>query len=81
MNKKFWYKNLKSKLSCIYCGFNHPAAIDLHHRDSTDKVGNVSELFWKKGIKFLINEVKKCDPVCSNCHRKITLKKMVMDAV
>lgn len=72
MNKICWYKEFKSNLSCIYCGFKHPAAIDLHHRNSKDKIGNVSELLWKKGIEFIMNEVKKCEPVCSNCHRKIT---------
>lgn len=72
MNRKLWYKEFKSKLSCIYCGFKHPAAIDLHHRDSKNKIGNVSCLLWRKGKEFLLDEIKKCDPVCSNCHRKIT---------
>ena len=72
MNKKLWYKEYKSKLSCIYCGFKHPAAIDLHHRDFKNKSGNVSELLWRRGLSFVKKEIEKCDPVCSNCHRKIT---------
>lgn len=72
MNRKLWYKEFKSKLSCVYCGFSHPAAIDLHHRDSNNKIGNVSCLMWRRGLKFVIKEIEKCDPVCSNCHRKIT---------
>ena len=64
-----WYYEYKSKLSCIVCGFSHPAALDFHHRDKTQKDFDPSRMrSYTNKKKFLI-EIEKCDVLCSNCHR------------
>lgn len=71
-NKKRYraeWTQFKSNLQCSHCGFSHPAAIDFHHviRDK-----------GKQSVNFLVSqgryaaakeEIKKCIPLCSNCHR------------
>ena len=64
-----WYYEYKSTLSCIQCGFSHPAAIDFHHRDKMDKEFNPSKMRDYTNKKRFLKEIEKCDVLCSNCHR------------
>lgn len=62
--------------TCSICGYNKCfAAIDFHHNDPKLKTFNIGFIFWrpfdeKYKQKFLV-EVKKCIPICSNCHREL----------
>lgn len=64
-------KYLGSK--CTECGYNKCiAALEFHHRDPNEKdysIGkaNANKLEWWE----LVEELDKCDLVCSNCHREI----------
>lgn len=54
------------------CGENHPACIEFHHEDRTQKEYSVSSMVcggWS--IKRILEEISKCTPMCSNCHRKL----------
>jgi hypothetical protein len=56
---------------CIKCGYNKSyKALDFHHRDSTQK-----DFDWRKlklrTWKSIVKELKKCDLLCSNCHREL----------
>jgi hypothetical protein len=67
-------QDLKSELGCRYCGENHPACLDFHHRDSSEKsytIGKKAGAVSRKSIEF---ELSKCDVVCANCHRKLHWK-------
>lgn len=67
-NRKEQYEQYKSGLSCSICGYDkHPKAIDLHHQDPSLKYKPVSKLIYS-AIK-LEEELKKCIPICANCHR------------
>ena len=65
-----WFNNYKATLSCIECGFDHPAALDFHHveRKKTNRKVNelVSDGHTKKRI---LEELAKCVVLCANCHR------------
>lgn len=65
-----WFREYKSKLKCERCGFQHPAAIDFHHKNREDKVSGVcymvTEGFCKETI---LAEIAKCEVLCANCHR------------
>lgn len=58
--------------ACQKCGYNKcRAALELHHRDKTEKLFNLS------GSKFrfrpwdeILIELDKCDLMCANCHRE-----------
>lgn len=69
---KEWFYDIKKQYSCIICGENHVACIDFHHRDPTKKLINIGNAFQHRyPKKIILEEIEKCDPLCSNCHRKL----------
>lgn len=57
---------------CNRCGFDHPAALQFHHKDPLQKSFNVTtkhlacpnKIPWEK----IVEEVNKCELLCANCH-------------
>lgn len=67
-----WYFNLKAKLKCCRCPESHSACLDFHHRNPKTKRFNIASAVWEGlSIPKILAEIKKCDVVCSNCHRKM----------
>jgi hypothetical protein len=67
-----WLGEYKSTLQCKECGISHPAVLQFHHRDRTEKSFNIADVSRNAGgIKQLMDEVKKCDVLCVNCHAKL----------
>ena len=69
--KQWFFDEVLSKVKCGICGENHPAVLDFHHRDPNEKEGSISAMvngFRPKAL--IMKEIKKCDVLCSNCHRK-----------
>ena len=64
-----WLKEYKQKLSCIKCGDKRYYLIDFHHKNPNEKEFNISDL-KKRSISAMLNEIEKCVPLCSNCHRE-----------
>jgi hypothetical protein len=63
-----WWQEFKSKLKCVRCGFSHPAALDFHHLYGKDKaIAQGRSEGW--GKKRVLEEINKCEVLCSNCHR------------
>ena len=88
--KKIYKKNLYDKVSnylneyklnkgCQECGYNEsPYALEFHHRDRQIKTKNVSNFrksSWTQ-LDQIVEEVKKCDILCSNCHKILTQKEI-----
>jgi hypothetical protein len=76
---KKWKHRLKEELvilaggKCIDCEKSYPPFVmDFHHRDPEDKLFTVNAGTRNKTKAF--EEVKKCDLLCSNCHRTRTHK-------
>ena len=65
--RKEWH-DFKAGLSCLFCGFSHPAAIDFHHPEPTGEK-KVSQYAAAGQWKRAYEEAKKCQPLCANCHR------------
>jgi len=60
------YKLLKG---CARCGYReHPRALEFHHRVPSEKEFTVST-HLSRSMKRIKTEVRKCDVLCSNCHR------------
>ena len=59
----------KCTLKCTKCGFSHPAALDFHHTDPTQKENLVSKLASNGCYVAAMEEVQKCVVLCANCHR------------
>lgn len=66
----------KSK-PCADCGVLYPYYVmDFDHRDGKDKVINLAHASRMTRPKIL-EEIAKCDVVCSNCHRERTYQRSV----
>lgn len=66
---------IKIKSKCIECNENHPAVLDFHHINEKEKKFTISQ--WKpkgKGLLQILKEIKKCEVLCANCHRKLYYK-------
>jgi len=63
---------MKSELKCEICGESHPACLDFHHKDSSQKLYELSRLCSRGvSIQSIKNEIEKCSVLCANCHRKL----------
>lgn len=63
------WQTYKSTMSCIWCGENrHHSIIDFHHVITQGKK-DVNRLIANGSLKQAMEEIKKCIPLCSNCHR------------
>jgi len=67
---KTWFQELKSQLSCVKCGENHPRCLDFHHiaeKNFLVSIGVTSGF----SIQKIKDEIALCEVLCANCHRKI----------
>jgi len=62
------------KLHSCKCGEDHIACLDFHHISDKKEI-NIADTI-KRGWPFtrILEEIKKCIIICSNCHRKIHYK-------
>ena len=67
-----YLQQIKTKARCKYCGENHPAVLQFHHRNPEEKEFDVSSFVYhqKGGLAKLEAEIAKCDILCANCHLK-----------
>lgn len=64
--------DIKSKSKCCKCGVNHPAVLDFHHRDPSQKDAELADMMKNKwSIERILIELAKCDVMCANCHRLV----------
>ena len=58
---------------CIQCGESDPRVLEFHHRGDKDKdVAYFVGGGWSVGR--IQEEIDKCDVLCANCHRKLTVE-------
>jgi len=61
---------------CMDCKETYPTYVmDFDHRDPSTKITKVSTLIFKGSLRQLLDEIKKCDVVCANCHKIRTHKR------
>lgn len=64
------YREWKSTLSCVKCGYSHPAAIDFHHVIKSPDNQRVTDLVRNGRFGAAKKEaLERCIVLCSNCHR------------
>lgn len=62
---------------CTDChGWFEACQMDFDHRPGTEKVRNVAAMRGCS-LKRLLEEIKKCDLVCANCHRLRTFQRIM----
>lgn len=71
LNKRVEFiNNYKLGHGCADCGYNaHPHALEFDHRPGEDKFADITKMRLRGTMQQLIDEMKKCDVVCANCHR------------
>jgi len=72
--KKKWFTKLKESLLCVVCGESDPACLDFHHINPDKKGGRTHKVAHLASStcsqERVMEEIKKCIVMCSNCHRK-----------
>ena len=65
-----WVHELKISLSCNRCPEGDVFCLDFHHRrkDKELSIAKTVTQGWSK--KRILEEIAKCEILCSNCHRK-----------
>lgn len=72
LERSKWFREYKATLFCTQCGENHPACLDFHHDDPSQKKYSISQMIWNSVSKQKIQEeIDKCTVLCANCHRKL----------
>lgn len=64
-----WMAEIKRDTSCADCGERFPAPV-MHwdHLPGHIKVGEISVLAAARSRTIVLEELKKCELVCANCH-------------
>jgi hypothetical protein len=63
------------KISCGICGESRPWVLDFHHRDPKEKkTGITGAIVLGWSLERIMEEVRKCDVICANCHRDLHWK-------
>ena len=69
LEKFKWLDELKSK-PCSDCGNTFPSYVmEFHHRNPEEKVMTIARIIITRGKNAVMEEIAKCDLLCSNCHR------------
>lgn len=66
-----WLNEQKRERGCARCDVDDPACLDFHHTDPTSKTMAVGRMITHGyGKDALRDEIKTCEVLCANCHRK-----------
>ena len=69
-NRKRIIWEYKEKSGCVDCGEMYPSwMLDFDHKPGFEKIGSPTDLVHKYSLEVAMEEIKKCDVVCPNCHR------------
>jgi transcription elongation factor Elf1 len=68
-----WFSEFKASLKCSRCNENHPACLEFHHADPSQKETTINSAIWQLdwGKERILAEAAKCIILCANCHRKL----------
>ena len=67
--KQIWYQNVKKQYHCIICKTKDFRVLEFHHRDPATKIGGVGNMITAYPKIKVLEEIQKCDCLCSNCHK------------
>lgn len=61
---------IKEASPCMDCGkYYHSWQMDFDHRNQNTKINSITRMLIEQySIEQIMNEIKKCDLVCANCH-------------
>jgi hypothetical protein len=64
-----WMNSMKEGIACTDCGETFPVFV-MHwdHLPGLAKVGDISSMLGHASREAILEELKKCELVCANCH-------------
>jgi hypothetical protein len=72
--KEFVYQFLLTH-PCQSCGEADPRVLEFHHREPSRKDMDITHMLsGGYSLRRLQAEIAKCDVLCANCHRKVTVE-------
>lgn len=73
-NTVLYVQDYKTKHSCVDCKkYYNYWIMDFDHKLGEIKLGNIGEMVYRYSLETIINEIKKCELLCANCHRVRTI--------
>ena len=70
-NKKKTVSEIKKNLKCAKCGEEREYCLDFHHINPNEKENTIARMTSNNyRVDSVLNEIKKCIVLCSNCHRE-----------
>ena len=71
-----WLRSLKTGRPCTDCGHVFdPQVMQWDHLPGFEKVGDISGSWVGRTEKEILNEIAKCELVCTNCHAIRTFRR------
>lgn len=66
--------NRLKMVPCVDCKVQYsPWIMDFDHKNPKEKVAGISRLISNNAdLEKILEEIKKCDVICANCHRERT---------
>jgi hypothetical protein len=69
------YKQFKK---CKNCNEKRYWVLEFHHKDKLEKSDNINKIVLYGNFKLLKEEIRKCEVLCSNCHKDLHHKQMYL---
>jgi hypothetical protein len=60
---------------CMDCGEDDPVVLEFDHLDADAKSFNIGQALSYRRWQSILDEIKKCEVVCANCHRRRTARR------
>jgi len=70
----------KSTLSCSMCNETRYWCIDFHHVNPQEKTASICKILRDNSSKKLERELKKCIPLCRNCHADLHYQERLLSS-
>ncbi len=62
-------QGIREESGCVRCGIKDGRVLQFHHPYKNSGDGAVQKMVWRdKSIASIMNEIKSCVVLCSNCH-------------
>ena len=66
---------IQRRATCTHCGIWDYTVLEFNHKPGVDKLFNIGRTKSKsKAWSKIINEVRKCEILCANCHKRVTAR-------
>lgn len=67
--KQFW--------GCKICSEKRFWVLEFHHRNRNEKINDINVLKYYGSLRLIKEEIRKCDVLCSNCHKDFHYKENI----